>query len=195
MVFSTKIPFMDAMHNILTRNSPRELTSPIPSSAEMQEIYQAALRAPDHAWLRPSRFIEVTGKGLEKLSKIFVEFAKSEFEDVTPEQLEKYRAAPFRAPMIIILTTKVTEHPKVPKVEQMLSTATAAENILLALHAKNFAGMWRTGKFAFNEKLAQYFNLSSDHEVVGYLYVGTPTGTTKKIPELNLDKFVTHWNE
>ena len=186
---------MEAMQNILTRNSPRELTNPIPSSAEMQEIYQAALRAPDHAWLRPSRFIEVTGKGLEKLSKIFVEFAKNEFEDVTPEQLEKYRAAPFRAPMIIILTTKVTEHPKVPKVEQMLSTATAAENILLALHAKNFAGMWRTGKFAFNEKLAQYLNLSPDHEVIGYLYVGTPSGTTKKIPKLNLDKFVTHWNE
>ena len=79
---------MEAMKNILTRNSPRELTSPIPSSAEMQEIYQAALRAPDHAWLRPSRFIEVTGKGLEKLSKIFVEFAKNDFKDVTPEQLE-----------------------------------------------------------------------------------------------------------
>ena len=186
---------MEAMQNILTRNSPRELTKPMPSSAEMQEIYQAALRAPDHAWLRPSRFIEVTGKGLQKLSKIFVEFAKNEFEDVTSEQLEKYRAAPFRAPMIIILTTKVTEHPKVPKVEQMLSTATAAENILLALHAKNYAGMWRTGKFAFNNKLAQYLNLSSDHEVIGYLYVGTPSGTAKKIPELELDKFVTHWNE
>ena len=51
---------------------------------------------------------------------------------MTPEQLEKYRAAPFRAPMIIILTTKVTEHPKVPKVEQMLSTATAAENIAVS---------------------------------------------------------------
>ncbi len=122
---------MEAMQNILTRNSPRELKEPIPSSEEMQEIYQAAFRAPDHAWLRPSRFIEVTGKGLEKLSKIFVEFANTEFENVTPEQLEKYRAAPFRAPMIIILATKVTEHPKVPKVEQMLSTATAAENICL----------------------------------------------------------------
>ena len=64
---------MEAMQNILTRNSPRELIEPIPSNKEMQEIYQAALRAPDHAWLRPSRFIEVTGKGLEKLSKIFVE--------------------------------------------------------------------------------------------------------------------------
>ena len=143
ITFSTKICSMEAMQNILTRNSPRELTEPIPSNEDMQEIYQAA---------------------------------------------------PFRAPMIIILATKVSEHPKVPKVEQMLSTATAAENILLALHAKNYAGMWRTGKFAFNKKLAQYLNLSSDHEVIGYLYVGTPSGTAKKIPELDLDKFVSHWN-
>ena len=66
---------MDAMTNLLTRNSPREITTPFPSRDEMQEIYQAALRAPDHAWLRPTRFIEVTGKGLEKLSKVFTKFA------------------------------------------------------------------------------------------------------------------------
>ena len=186
---------MDAITNLLTRNSPRELTTPIPSKDEMHEIYQAALRAPDHAWLRPSRFIEVTGAGLDKLSKIFIEFAANELKDVTPLQMEKYQAAPFRAPMIIILATQISEHPKVPKVEQMLSTATAAENILLALHAKNYAGIWRTGKFAFNKKIAAYINLTCDHEIIGYLYVGTPTGTNKKIPQLDVNKFVTHWKE
>ena len=186
---------MDAMTNLLTRNSPRELITPIPTKDEMHEIYQAALRAPDHAWLRPTRFIEVKENGLEKLSNAFVEFASKEFKDLTPLQMEKYESAPFRAPMIIILVTKITEHPKVPKVEQMLSTATAAQNILLALHAKNYAGIWRTGKFAFNKKLAEYFDLTPDHEVVGYLYVGTPTGTQKKIPQLDVNKFVTHWDE
>ena len=56
------------MENLLSRNSPRELTTPIPSKEDMSEIYQAALRAPDHAWLRPSRFIQVTGKGLSVAS-------------------------------------------------------------------------------------------------------------------------------
>ncbi len=72
------------MTNLLTRNSPRELTTPIPTKDEMHEIYQAALRAPDHAWLRPTRFIEVKGSGLEKLSNVFVEFASKEFKDLTP---------------------------------------------------------------------------------------------------------------
>jgi len=109
--------------------------------------------------------------------------------------MDKYQSAPFRAPMIIILVTKITEHPKVPKTEQMLSTAAAAENILLALHAKNFAGIWRTGKFALNKKIVEYLNLTPGHEVIGYLYVGTPTGTTKKIPDLDVEKFITRWSE
>ena len=40
----------------------------------MQAVYNAAMRAPDHAWLRPTRFIEIKGKGLDKLSKIFENF-------------------------------------------------------------------------------------------------------------------------
>mgnify|MGYP005747844655 CR=1 FL=1 len=57
----------DALKNILNRNSPRELSEPHPSKEEMEIIYQAALRAPDHAWQRPSRFIQVTGQGLDCL--------------------------------------------------------------------------------------------------------------------------------
>ena len=64
----------EGLENILSRNSPRELSEPIPSSEEMELVYKAALRAPDHAWQRPSRFIEITGRGLEKLSKIFKVF-------------------------------------------------------------------------------------------------------------------------
>ena len=185
---------MDAITNLISRNSPRALTTPIPSKDQMDTVYQAALRAPDHAWLRPSRFIEVTGKGLDKLSDLFSEFSMKDIEDVTPIQLEKYKSAPYRAPMVIVLITKISEHPKVPEIEQMLSTAAAAQNILLALHAQNFAGMWRTGKLAFNKKMVEYLDLSSDHQIIGYLYVGTPTGTMKAIPDLDIEKFVTRWD-
>ena len=58
---------MDAIENLLSRNSVSKLIEPYPTNDEMELVYKAALRAPDHAWLRPSKFIEVTGKGLEKL--------------------------------------------------------------------------------------------------------------------------------
>ena len=55
---------MDALENIILRNSPRKLTLPMPSEDQMKLVYKAALRAPDHAWLRPSRFIQVTVDGI-----------------------------------------------------------------------------------------------------------------------------------
>ena len=57
---------MEALNNILNRVSARNLKDPHPSEDEMQSIYKAALRAPDHAWLRPSSFIEVKGDGISR---------------------------------------------------------------------------------------------------------------------------------
>ena len=117
----------EALKNILERNSHRQLDLPVPSIKEMKKVYQAALRAPDHAWLRPSSFIEIQGKGLDKLSKAFVDFAEENIANLLPEKLEKYKNAPFRAPMVIVLVNTPKEHPKVPEVEQIMSTAAAAE--------------------------------------------------------------------
>ena len=99
---------MEALNNILNRVSARELSSPHPNTDEMELIYKAALRAPDHAWLRPSTFIEVKDDALDKLSKIFVKYGES-LPDISDEVLKKYQNAPYRAPMIIILVNTVKE--------------------------------------------------------------------------------------
>ena len=96
---------MDALNNILNRVSARELSMPHPTKDEMNLVYKAALRAPDHAWLRPSSFIEVSGDGLKKLSSIFFKFGES--INASDEIKEKYKNAPYRAPMIIILITLI----------------------------------------------------------------------------------------
>ena len=98
---------MDALENLLTRNSISKLSDPFPSKDEMELVYQAALRAPDHAWLRPSKFIQVTGDGMEKLSQIIVNYITQTSKNVSELLLSKYKNAPFRAPMIIILVCHV----------------------------------------------------------------------------------------
>ena len=180
---------MDALQNILNRVSARSLKSPHPSKEEMDIVYKAALRAPDHAWLRPSSFIEVSDKGLDKLSKIFFDFANT-IPDIKEEIKEKYKNAPYRAPMIIILINTYKEHPKVPKIEQKLSTAAGAQNILLSLRALGYSAIWRTGKLAFNPFVSSRLGISKDQEILGYLYVGTADGKNKKIPEIDIENFV-----
>ena len=182
---------MDALNNILNRVSARELAEPHPTESEMEKVYKAALRAPDHAWLRPSSFIEVKGDGLNRLSNIFLEYAKNQI-DITDQIIQKYKNAPFRAPMIIILVNTFKEHPKVPSIEQKLSTATAAQNIMLALNTMNYSSIWRTGKLAFNKEIQTKLNLSDDQEILGYLYIGTSIGENKKIPNLDIDDFVSY---
>jgi nitroreductase len=182
---------MDAIKNITNRVSARELAKPYPTSEEMAIVYKGALRAPDHAWLRPSSFIEVKNDGLDKLSKIFHDYALS-LSDISNEVIEKYKNAPYRAPMLIILVNTYKEHPKVPSIEQKLSTATAAQNIILALNAMKYSSIWRTGKLAFNKNIQKALGLKNNQEILGYLYIGTEVGKTKKIPSLDIDDFVSY---
>ena len=182
---------MDALNNILERVSARTLNQPHPNKTEMKKVYKAALRAPDHAWLRTSSFIEVKGKGLDKLSAIFVNYGKS-ISGISDEVLDKYKNAPYRAPMIIILVNSYKEHPKVPAIEQKLSTATAAQNIMLALNAMEYSCIWRTGKMAFNKVIQKELGLEQNQEILGYLYIGTEVGKKKEVPNLDIDEFVSY---
>ena len=186
-----KSKIMSILKDIQTRNSIPFLDEPAPSEEEMIEVYKAALRAPDHAWLRPWRYLEVRGDGRHKLSKAFLDAAMKDDDSLTDELKQKLENAPFRAPMIIVLVADVKEHPKVPKVEQLLSLGASAQNILLAIDSLGYGAVWRTGKMAFNPYVVEALKLPENSEIIGYLYVGTPTRQGKSIPELNIDDFLT----
>ena len=187
---------METMKALLSRRSISKLTNPHPSKDEMSDVYQAALRAPDHAWLRPWKFIEVTGESRKKLGQAFIESTKKT-EEIDEERENKIAALPFRSPMIIVVIAKVNyDKPNVPRLEQIQSTAAAAQNILLALHDKGYGCYWRTGKYSSerNKFISSELSLDESNEVLGYLYVGTPDGEKPKIPELDNKDFVTYWD-
>ena len=98
--------------------------------------------------------------------------------------------------MIIIVAAEITIKPNVPRIEQIQSTAAATQNILLALHDMGFGAYWRTGKYTTenNKYIAEELSLSSQTEVLGYLYIGTPSTDPKAIPSLQNEDFVTNWN-
>ena len=116
---------METIKNLLTRRSISQLTDPIPSNEQMQLVYQAALRAPDHSWLRPWRFIEVTGDGREKLAKAFINVFKKENE-IDKDKEKKISYLPFRAPMIIIIVAEIIDKPNVPRIEQIKYTISSS---------------------------------------------------------------------
>ena len=185
---------METLEAIQTRNSVPLLTDPAPTSEEMSEVYKGALRAPDHARLRPWKFIEVRGDSRDKLAKIFIDTATALNSDLSENEISKLQKAPHRAPMVIILAADIKEHPKVPEIEQIISLGAAAQNILLGIHEIGYSAVWRTGNMAFNPEITKFLGLEENFKIIGYLYVGTSTGKEKPIPELEIQDFLEVWD-
>jgi len=93
----------------------------------------------------------------------------------------------------LVVAAIVESHPKVPAVEQLLSAGTAAHAILLALQARGFAGIWRTGDSAYDPEVKRAFGLREQDAIVGFLYAGTPKqpapDSNRPVPEA----FVHEW--
>ena len=142
---------MEALQNLLARNSAPKLQAPAPGGEALEHIFQAALRAPDHARLRPWRFLVIEGEGRVRLGELFAEVSRKADPTISPEQMDKLRGNPLRAPMLIVAAARLQQHPKVPEIEQYLSAGSAAQAMLLAAEAQGFAGIWRTGPMAFND--------------------------------------------
>ena len=184
---------MDALEALLSRNSAPKLTEPAPSGDALQKIFQAALRAPDHARLAPWRNLVIEGAARDRLGALFVQVAAAADGTLDDEALAKIRAKPLRAPLIIVVAVRLQVHPKVPEIEQYLSAGAAAHAMLLAAHAQGFAGIWRTGDMAFNRAFMTVLGLADNEHIVGFLYLGTPEGRAKPLPQYCTEDYFEFW--
>jgi len=180
---------MDVIEHLLGRNSRAQLTDPAPSGETRRRIFQTALRAPDHALLRPWQFILVEGEQRDKLGEVFRQAAVADDPTMSDSQQEKMLRNPRRAPLVVVAVCKFTEHPKVPKIEQVLSTGSAVQQMLLALESEGFGGMWRTGAMAYHPMVKEALGLTEQDDIVGFLYIGTPSGKAKVVQPLEVEDF------
>jgi nitroreductase len=109
------------------------------------------------------------------------------------EKIAKVAKMPFRAPMIIVISTQYVVHNKVPEQEQLVAAGCAAQAMQMACFALGYGAMWRTGDLAYNDVVKQGLNLATDNEVAGFLYVGTPKKEQCIKPAKSLEGKVTYW--
>ncbi|QQD19623.1 nitroreductase [Spongiibacter nanhainus] len=184
---------MNALTLLQQRSSSARLIEPAPSEAELNEILIAASRAPDHARLRPWRFRLVQGEAREHLGQVFADAAAVRNPDCSDSDLQRFKAQPLRAPLILVVSAVVVEHPKVPPIEQQLAAGCAAYGALLATEALGYAGIWRTGAHAFDRTVMRGLGMADNEEIVGFLYIGSRDGGRKTLPEPVLSEFVQTW--
>ncbi len=190
-----QVPFVmnDVIQFLQQRNSAAQLTDPAPSAEELEHMFLAAMRAPDHARLRPWRFLTVSGERRNDLGALLSEALARREPEADAAKLEKVKCSPLRAPLLVVVITRFFEHPKVPPVEQRMSAACAAHGLLLAAEALGYAGMWRTGNSAFDPFVHEGLGLEQGEEIAGFIYLGSRQCARKPLPALQPADFVQAW--
>ncbi|MCU4481471.1 nitroreductase family protein [Acinetobacter ursingii] len=178
--------------NIHQRQSIGHLVEPAPSSQQLQQAFEAALTAPDHHRLKPTRFIVIQPEQRanfgESLSQALVDLGETD-----PVQLDRVKQHPFRAPLLVIAVTQFQDHPKVPLFEQTLSSGAAIQNFLLSLQVQGFASMWRSGAVVESTWLKHHLGLADRDLISGIIYIGTAAKAIAPRAEVVISDFVTNW--
>jgi nitroreductase len=173
-------------------SSPR-LEAPAPPVDVLEKVFQTALRAPDHMLLRPWRYLIVEGDARARLGELLCEAALKDSPELSEAQCDKYRSMPLRAPMIVVGIAENQTHKKVPVAEQVVSCGVGMGYMLLALQSVGFGGVWRTGPMATNGVVKERLGVQAHEALVGFLYIGTPKGELKPVPELDVSDYFHQW--
>ncbi|SPL69538.1 nitroreductase family protein [Acinetobacter stercoris] len=182
------------LENIHHRQSVGHLIEPAPSSEQLAIAFKAALTAPDHHRLKPTRFILVEGDQRGAFGELLAEAAQ-DLGEMDSVQIERVRHHPFRAPLIILAITQFQEHPKVPFFEQTLSTGAAVQNLLLILQAQGFGAIWRSGAVVESRLFKTALGLKEHDLISGIIYVGSIAKPIAPRADIEIDEYVSHWHK
>jgi nitroreductase len=165
---------MDVFEAIFARQSIGKVR-PDPLAREtIEKLLAAAVQAPNHYKVRPWRFIVLTGAALNELGEVMAASLAAQNPSLPPEALEKERAKPLRAPVIIAVGVDKPGEPKVSEIENIAAVAAACQNILLAATALGLGAIWRTGPTALDVRVKAWLGLQPDQHLLGLIYLGYP---------------------
>ena len=180
--------------NIHQRQSIGHLVEPAPNASQLEKAFQAALVAPDHHRLKPTRFVVVPEAEREAFGELLSR-ALADTGQTEEAQLERVKNHPFRAPLLVLALTKLQDHSKVPYFEQILSSGAAIQNFLLSLQAQGFSTMWRSGAVVESVLFKQALNLNATDLISGIIYIGTAVKAIPPRAEIQTSEFVSEWQK
>jgi nitroreductase len=149
---------MDVETAIRTRRTHKAFgPEPLPRE-QVDELLELASWAPNHNLTVPWRFRVIGPRTLERLKEI-----------AGPEGAAKLD----RAPTLVVVSCRLSGDP-VEEEEDLHATAAASYIVLLAAHARGFAGYWRTPGLLRGEEGRAAVGLPEGERFVGLLHLGHP---------------------
>ncbi len=165
---------MELFEAIKTRYSAKTVKADAVPREMIEKILDAGNHAPNHFKVRPWRFFVLTGNARNKLGDVMAASQHDRLPNLPQEGLNKTRALPLRAPVIIAVGVDKPAEAKVLDLENYAAVSAACQNMLLAVHAFGLGAVWRTGEWVRDVMVKEFFGLSEDQHIAGFIYVGYP---------------------
>jgi nitroreductase len=165
---------MELFEAIHSRQTQGKVKSDALPREMIEKLLSAAVQAPNHYKVRPWRFVVLTGEGRNKLGDAMAASQADRKPDLPQEALDKTRALPLRAPVVIAVGVDKPSEEKIIEVENISAASAACQNILLAAHALGLGAIWRTGEWARDPKVKAFLGFEAGQHIVGFIYVGYP---------------------
>lgn len=172
----------------------RLLGAPGPSANELELLFAAAIRVPDHTALAPWRLITLQGEAKLRFGERVAAMAIEKNPALSEDKRAKDRLRYTYAPIVVAVVARLQDNPKVPQQEQLLSAGCVAYNLLLGAQALGYGAQWITGWAAYDRDVAALLGLAVDERVVGFVHVGTPQGEVPERRRPALAEIVSAWN-
>ncbi|MBC5798470.1 MAG: nitroreductase [Candidatus Eremiobacteraeota bacterium] len=164
---------MEVMEALRGRRSIGKLDGDI-DDAQVRELVEAAIHAPNHKLTEPWRFTVVRGDARVRLGAAWADCEAGRTTLTGAERdayLRREAQKPLRAPVLIVVSTRTDADPIVAQ-EDFAASAAAVQNLLLAAHARGFGAMWRTGAMAYDQRINEHLGVERSDRIVAIVYLG-----------------------
>ena len=162
---------MDTLEAIRTRRTVGKSTGDVPRET-IAELIEAATWAPNHKLTQPWKFTVVAGAARERLGEVWARDAVAGVDPAKRDAIfEGEKKKPLRSPALIIVSVRTDKNP-VTAEEDLVATAAATQNILLAAHAKGLSAAWKTGKIVSSAAVKRFLDIDPRDRIIAVIYLG-----------------------
>ncbi|MEI6897318.1 MAG: nitroreductase [Psychromonas sp.] len=150
-----------------------EMLHPAPDATTLKRILQAVMSAPDHGNIKPWHMVVVESEQVPVMCELMADAwlkHSTHLDTGGVRRLTNYLVA---APMVLLVSANIIEPHAVSRRDQVLATAAACQNILLAAEQENVAAIWYSTDAAEIPRVHELFGLTQQQEPVAFIILGT----------------------
>ena len=173
-----------ALTNLMRRRSvvAKNLGEPGPDAQSLDAILRTGLRVPDHGKLGPWRLQVLRRTAQSALGDVLAAAYAADNPDAHEDQIAFERARPSRAPLLIVVSSRLRRGHKIPEIEQLLSCGAVCQNLLNAATLLGYGTQWLTEWPAYDQRVKSALGVPADDHIIGFVSIGTPVEAPNERP-------------